>query len=83
LCDFLSTPLFTKQGVTSAFFHQPGMADNSFNSLLEVLRSHGVPYDQDVLKSAFDDPESQATIEAWVKEYLSPETLLTKDEATL
>ncbi|PSS28396.1 hypothetical protein M430DRAFT_47402 [Amorphotheca resinae ATCC 22711] len=59
------------------------MADNSFNSLIEVLHSHGVQYDHDALKSAFDDPESQATIEAWVQEYLSPETLLTKDEATL
>ena len=48
-----------------------------------ILHDHNVPFERDTLKQAFDDPESQTAIQAWVDEYLSPETLLTKDEADL
>ena len=59
------------------------MTDNSFNFLLEILRDRDVPYNRDAIKSVFDDPESKAVIQAWMQEYLSPETLLTRDEAAL
>jgi hypothetical protein len=59
------------------------MADNSFESLVAILRDHDVLFDRDALKSAFEDPESQAAIEAWMREYTTPETLLSKDEAAL
>jgi hypothetical protein len=59
------------------------MAETSFNSLVEILRDHDIPFDCDALKSALDDPENQTTVQAWMQEYLSPETLLTKDEAAL
>jgi hypothetical protein len=59
------------------------MADNSFESLVAILRDHDVPFDRDALKSAFDDPASQTAIEEWMREYTSSETLLSKDEATL
>jgi hypothetical protein len=59
------------------------MADNSLNTLLEILRDRDVPYNRDAIKSAFDSPESQTSIQAWMQEYLSPATLLTKEEATL
>jgi hypothetical protein len=59
------------------------MADSSFKSLIGILHDHDVPFDRDALKSAFDDPESQTAIEAWMEEYTSPETLLSKDEAAL
>jgi hypothetical protein len=59
------------------------MTDNSLNFLLEILRDRDVPYNRDAIKSIFDDPESKAVIQAWMQEYLSPETLLTRDEAAL
>jgi hypothetical protein len=59
------------------------MADSSFEYLAEILRDHDVPFDRDALKSAFDDPESQTAIHAWMQEYISPDTLLSKDEAAL
>lgn len=59
------------------------MSDPSLSALLMVLRDRDVPYDRDALKSAFEDPESQTAIQAWMEEYLGPETLLTKEEAAL
>lgn len=59
------------------------MANNSFESLVGVLRDRDIPFDRDALKAAFDDPESQGAIEAWLQEFISPETLLSKDEAAL
>jgi hypothetical protein len=78
--DFNTT--INQQGAISAFLSTI-MADNSLNSLLEILHDHDVPYNRDAIKSAFDSPESQTAILAWMEEYLSPETLLTKEEATL
>ena len=57
------------------------MADDAFETLVEILQSHAVPCDQDVLKAAFDSG-SQA-IKAWMEEYTAPQTLLTKEEAAL
>ena len=59
------------------------MSDQSFNYLLEVLRDHDIPVDEDSLKRAFNDPKNQTAVSAWVEEYISPETILTKEEATL
>lgn len=59
------------------------MADDTFNHLVHILRDHDVPYDREALKAACSDPESEAAIQIWIHEYLSPDTLLTKDEATL
>jgi hypothetical protein len=59
------------------------MADSSFESFVKILHDHEVSFDHDSIKSAFDDPESQTAIRAWMDEYLSPETLLSKDEAAL
>ena len=59
------------------------MADNSLNSLLEILRDRDIPYSRDAIKAAFEDPESRAAVQAWMQEYLSPDTLLTRDEAIL
>lgn len=71
-----------QQGVFSAFL-ETNMADDSLNTLLEILRDRDVPYNRDAIKSAFDSPESQTAILTWMQEYLSPATLLTKEEATL
>jgi hypothetical protein len=59
------------------------MAEDTFNLLVRVLRDHDVPYDRDGLKSACFDTKNQTAIQEWIHEFLSPETLLTKDEATL
>ena len=59
------------------------MSDHTYSYLLEVLRDHDIPVDKEALKAAFDDPESQTAVRAWLEEYISPETILTKEEATL
>ncbi len=59
------------------------MDGSSFNSLLEILRSHDVSYDRNAIKSAFDDPDSSASIQEWMDKYLRSETLLTREEAAL
>jgi hypothetical protein len=59
------------------------MAENSYQNLLTILRDRDVPYDRDAIKAAFNDPDSQTAIQAWIQEYLNPETLLTRDEAAL
>lgn len=55
----------------------------SFNTLSEILREREIPFDRDVLKAQFENPDSQADIQSWMQEYLSPSTLLTKEEAAL
>ncbi len=59
------------------------MADAALSDLIRILRDHDIPYDRDAIKAALADPESQTAVQAWMEEYLSPETLLTKDEAAL
>jgi hypothetical protein len=59
------------------------MAEDPLNTLVAILRDHDVAYDREALKSACNDPEHQTAIREWIREYLSPETLLTKDEANL
>lgn len=59
------------------------MAEDTFTLLVRVLRDRDVPYDREGLKSACSDPNNQTAIQEWIHEFLSPETLLTKDEATL
>lgn len=59
------------------------MADEPFNTLLSVLRDRDIQYDRNALEAAYNDPESQTAIQEWIQEYLTPETLLTKDEAIL
>ena len=57
------------------------MADDHFNTLINVLRDRDIAFDRNALEAAYNDPESQEVIQEWIKEYLTPETLLTKDEA--
>ncbi|CAG8951684.1 hypothetical protein HYFRA_00005484 [Hymenoscyphus fraxineus] len=59
------------------------MADKLFEELATILRDRDVPYDREALKSVCRDPENQTAIREWMDEYLTPETLLTKDEAAL
>lgn len=59
------------------------MADILSSTLTKVLRDRDIPYDRDAIKAALANSESQTALQAYTEEYLSPETLLTKDEATL
>lgn len=60
------------------------MANNTYlNTLVKILRERDIPYNRDEIKSICDDSEHQANIRALVDEYLSPETLLTKEEVNL
>ncbi|TVY87763.1 hypothetical protein LAWI1_G003175, partial [Lachnellula willkommii] len=59
------------------------MANALLDDLTKILRDRDIPFDRDAIKSALKDPESQTAIREWMKEYLAPETLLTKDEAAL
>jgi hypothetical protein len=82
--SFCSTRLtqHNQQGTISAFY-STNMAEDSYQTLLTILRERDVPYDREAIKAAFNDPESQTAIQAWIQEYLTPETLLTRDEAAL
>lgn len=71
-----------RQGDISAFLDL-NMAEDSFDTLVAILRDRDISYDRDALKAAYNDPEHQPTIREWIQEYLTPETLLTKDEAVL
>jgi len=70
------------QGTISAFFSTT-MAEDSYQTLLSILRDRDVPHDRDAIKAAFNDPDNQTAIQTWIQEYLTPETLLTRDEAAL
>jgi hypothetical protein len=59
------------------------MSNDLYQKFLSILRDRDVPYDRDAIKAAFNDPDSEAAIQAWIEEYLTPETLLTRDEAAL
>jgi len=59
------------------------MADDLYQKFSSILRDRDIPYDRDAIKAAFNDPDSRPTIQAWIEEYLTPETLLTRDEAAL
>lgn len=71
-----------QQGVISAFLSRI-MADYPLDALLDILRDRDVPHNRDAIKSAFYSPDTRAAIQTWMDEYLSPMTLLTKEEATL
>ncbi|EHK96979.1 hypothetical protein M7I_7304 [Glarea lozoyensis 74030] len=59
------------------------MSDKSLEELVKILLDRDIPFDRDELRSAFKAPESRKAIQEWMQEYLTPETLLTKEEADL
>jgi hypothetical protein len=83
LSAFLRATTQHDQQVTISAFYSTNMAEDLYQMLLTILRDRDVPYDRDAIKAAFNDPDSQIAIQAWIQEYLTPETLLTRDEAAL
>ncbi|TKA64163.1 hypothetical protein B0A49_05755 [Cryomyces minteri] len=51
--------------------------------LLEKLEQRHVPLTRDDVQWAFESPQTKADMEAWVKEYLGSDTLLSKEEVEL
>lgn len=51
--------------------------------LLLVLRVRDIPLSRDDVQWAFDARNTKEKVEEWVKEYLGPDTLLSKDELEL
>ncbi|TQS34091.1 hypothetical protein Golomagni_05540 [Golovinomyces magnicellulatus] len=56
------------------------MAEATLKNVTRILREREISFDHDLLKTALKDAKSRSKIQEWVDEYLSPETLLTKDE---
>ncbi|RKF73864.1 hypothetical protein GcM3_092024 [Golovinomyces cichoracearum] len=56
------------------------MTEAALKTVTRILREREIPFDLELLKTALIDAKSQSKIQEWVDEYLSPETLLTKDE---
>jgi hypothetical protein len=57
--------------------------DNPAQHLVEVLKEREVPLTGDDVLWAFQSAKTKDDAERWVREYLAPNTLLTKDEAEL
>jgi len=51
--------------------------------LLDVLSHRDIPLTSDDVAWAFSSPQTKGEIEAWVREYLSPDRLLTREELNL
>ncbi|KAF2091762.1 hypothetical protein K490DRAFT_31952 [Saccharata proteae CBS 121410] len=57
------------------------MADSTpLNRLLAVLRERRIPLTRDDVQWAFESVKTQGDAEAWVQQYLEPETLISKEE---
>ncbi|KAK5686480.1 hypothetical protein LTS10_002599 [Elasticomyces elasticus] len=56
------------------------MAPNEHRHLIRVLDERNIPLDPDDIAKAFANDETRPAITSWVQEYLSPATLLTKEE---
>ncbi|KAK5721970.1 hypothetical protein LTR15_006565 [Elasticomyces elasticus] len=56
------------------------MAPNEHRHLLRVLDERNISLDPDDIAKAFANDETRPAITSWVQEYLSPATLLTKEE---
>lgn len=78
-----ATKATVKQQSSKSATQSNVMAEDLFEKLVTIFRDRDIPYDRDAIKSALKDPGSQTAIREWMQEYLCPETLLTKEEATL
>jgi hypothetical protein len=50
------------------------------SNILSILEERDIALGRDDVAWAFERPETKESLTAWVNEYLTPETLLTKDE---
>lgn len=59
------------------------MASVTVNDLLRLLQDRGLTLERDDVQWAFESPHDKEELNAWLKEYSSPATLLSLDEAKL
>ena len=59
------------------------MAIPELERLVRALDEHQVGLSRDDVGWAFESSQTKDTIEKWVREYLSPATLLRREEALL
>lgn len=52
-------------------------------TLLRVLEERDLPFGADDVAWAFESSKTKESASSWVKEFLQPSTLLTKDELAL
>lgn len=56
---------------------------NPAEHLVRVLRERDIPLTEDDVLWAFQSSQTKVDAEAWVREYLQPTNLLSKDEVEL
>lgn len=59
------------------------MASKEHRALLRVLDDRGIAIDPDDIAHAFADQSTQDDLASWVRQYLSPPNLLSKEELGL
>ena len=59
------------------------MTTDHFDRLLRALKDRDIAYDRSALEKAYNNPEKRPAIDIWIQEYLTPDTLLTKNEVAL
>ncbi|KAI6246989.1 hypothetical protein HI914_04985 [Erysiphe necator] len=59
------------------------MAEMLLRKITKILDHRDIKFDPETLKSAIANPSNFTSLQEWADEYLSPETLLTKDELRL
>lgn len=59
------------------------MAEILLKQITKVLHDREISYDPDALKVAIANQSNITILQEWVDEYLSPDTLLSKDEHRL
>ena len=59
------------------------MASRELQHLLKVLKGHNIALGRDDVAWAFESGSTAGDVSAWVREYLSPHSLLTREELHL
>ena len=59
------------------------MDNSELERLIRILDEHEVGLSRDDVEWAFESLQTKQTIKEWVREYLSPTTLLKREEALL
>ena len=59
------------------------MASIELQRLLRVMDDRNIGLGRDDVAWAFESPKTNEDVKSWVREYLSPATLLTSEELTL
>ncbi|CCU81679.1 hypothetical protein BGHDH14_bgh04668 [Blumeria hordei DH14] len=59
------------------------MSTQTLRTIERALRDRDIEFDYEALKSAMSDTDTKMAIQEWVEEYITPETLLNKEEENM